>query len=75
MHQNGMYGLHHAFQHFQSFDGVRSLPVILKDHNVRTGMFYSILLTSLLANNVLVVSVCRNQPVRLSKYLVSATSS
>lgn len=28
-HQNGMYGLHHAVHHFQSFDGVHSLPLIL----------------------------------------------
>lgn len=28
-HQNGMYGLHHSFHHFQSFDPVQSLPLIL----------------------------------------------
>ncbi|XP_045158345.2 N-sulphoglucosamine sulphohydrolase-like isoform X1 [Mercenaria mercenaria] len=38
VHQNGMYGLHHSFQHFQSFDDVRSLPVILDKHNIRTGI-------------------------------------
>ena len=26
-HQNGMYGLHHEFHHFQSFDEVHSLPL------------------------------------------------
>ena len=30
-HQNGMYGLQHAFQHFQSFDNVMSLPRILNN--------------------------------------------
>ena len=36
-HQNGMYGLHHEFQHFNSFDNVRSIPVILKKHGILTG--------------------------------------
>lgn len=37
-HQNGMYGLHHGVHHFNSFDGVRSLPLILSQHNIRTGI-------------------------------------
>nr|XP_012141558.1 PREDICTED: N-sulphoglucosamine sulphohydrolase isoform X2 [Megachile rotundata] len=37
-HQNGMYGLHHGIHHFNSFDNVQSLPKILKNHNIRTGI-------------------------------------
>ena len=38
-HENGMYGLHHAVHHFQSFDGVQSLPVILnRTKNIKTGI-------------------------------------
>ncbi|XP_033113986.1 N-sulphoglucosamine sulphohydrolase-like [Anneissia japonica] len=37
-HQNGMYGLHHSFHHFNSFDEVKSIPLILKDHGIRTGI-------------------------------------
>ncbi|XP_076444419.1 N-sulfoglucosamine sulfohydrolase-like isoform X2 [Babylonia areolata] len=37
-HQNGMYGLHQGVHHFNSFDGVRSLPLILSQNNVRTGI-------------------------------------
>ena len=38
-HENGMYGLHHSVHHFQSFDGVQSLPIILnKTGNIRTGI-------------------------------------
>ncbi|ESO95264.1 hypothetical protein LOTGIDRAFT_175173 [Lottia gigantea] len=37
-HQNGMYGLHHNPHHFNSFDDIRSLPVILGDHGIRTGI-------------------------------------
>lgn len=37
-HQNGMYGLHQGYHHFNSFDGVRSLPGILAEHDVRTGI-------------------------------------
>ena len=37
-HQNGMYGLHHQYHHFNSFDEVQSLPMILKKENVRTGI-------------------------------------
>lgn len=33
-----MYGLHHAFHHFNSFDLVRSLPLLLLTENVRTGI-------------------------------------
>lgn len=36
-HQNGMYGLHHSTHHFNSFDGVRSLPGILAAHGIRSG--------------------------------------
>jgi N-sulfoglucosamine sulfohydrolase len=35
-HRNGMYGLQHAFHHFQSFDTVRSLPVMLGEAGYRT---------------------------------------
>ncbi|XP_070580308.1 N-sulphoglucosamine sulphohydrolase-like isoform X2 [Ptychodera flava] len=37
-HQNGHYGLAHGYHHFQAFDNVKSLPLILKDHNIRTGL-------------------------------------
>lgn len=37
-HQNGMFGLHHLFHHFSSFDQVLSLPGILSNHGVRTGI-------------------------------------
>ncbi|KAL5017930.1 hypothetical protein ScPMuIL_003652 [Solemya velum] len=37
-HQNGMYGLHHDVHHFMSFDGVRSLPLLLRQADVRTGI-------------------------------------
>ena len=36
-HQNGMYGLEHAFHHFQSFDQVMSLPRILN----KTGGYWT----------------------------------
>lgn len=36
-HQNGMYGLHQGVHHFNSFDGVRSLPLLLNQSDVRTG--------------------------------------
>lgn len=29
-HQNGMYGLHQGEHHFNSFDNIKSLPMILK---------------------------------------------
>lgn len=37
-HQNGMYGLHQAENHFDSFSNIRSLPNILKNHGIRTGI-------------------------------------
>ena len=37
-HQNGMYGLHQGYHHFMSFDEVQSLPHILKNNKVRTGI-------------------------------------
>uniref|UniRef100_H2YDS5 Sulfatase N-terminal domain-containing protein n=1 Tax=Ciona savignyi TaxID=51511 RepID=H2YDS5_CIOSA len=37
-HQNGMYGLHNGYHHFNSFDGVKSLPLLLHANGVRTGI-------------------------------------
>lgn len=37
-HQNGMYGLHHSIHHFNVFDSVQSLPNILKQNNIYTGI-------------------------------------
>ncbi|XP_065834387.1 N-sulphoglucosamine sulphohydrolase-like isoform X1 [Oscarella lobularis] len=37
-HQNGMYGLEHSVHHFQSFEGVHSLPMILHSAHYRTGI-------------------------------------
>ncbi|KAM9296666.1 N-sulfoglucosamine sulfohydrolase [Gastrophryne carolinensis] len=37
-HQNGMYGLHQDLHHFYSFDGVRSLPLLLHQAGIRTGI-------------------------------------
>uniref|UniRef100_A0A5F9DID3 N-sulfoglucosamine sulfohydrolase n=1 Tax=Oryctolagus cuniculus TaxID=9986 RepID=A0A5F9DID3_RABIT len=37
-HQNGMYGLHQDLHHFSSFDKVRSLPLLLRQAGVRTGI-------------------------------------
>ncbi|GAB1599169.1 N-sulphoglucosamine sulphohydrolase-like [Argonauta hians] len=37
-HQNGMYGLHHKIHHFNSFDKVKSLPLILHQANITTGI-------------------------------------
>lgn len=37
-HQNGMYGLHNDVHHFNSFESVRSLPLILKKNGIRTGI-------------------------------------
>lgn len=37
-HQNGMYGLHQDVHHFNSFDNVRSLPLLLSQSNIRTGI-------------------------------------
>ena len=36
-HRNGMYGLQHQEHHFQSFDSVRSLPLMLSAAGYRTG--------------------------------------
>jgi hypothetical protein len=36
-HQNGMYGLHQDVHHFNSFDKVQSLPLLLNQAGVRTG--------------------------------------
>ena len=38
-HQNGMYGLHQSVHHFNSFDGVQSLPLLLQQANIRTGKY------------------------------------
>lgn len=35
-HQNGMYGLEHSFHHFDSFDDIKSLPVMLAERGYRT---------------------------------------
>ncbi len=37
-HQNGMYGLHHYLHHFNSFEQVKSLPLILRQNGIRTGI-------------------------------------
>ncbi|XP_064612746.1 N-sulphoglucosamine sulphohydrolase-like [Liolophura sinensis] len=37
-HQNGMYGLHQGYHHFNSFDKVKSLPLLLKKAHIRTGI-------------------------------------
>ncbi|XP_029950991.1 N-sulfoglucosamine sulfohydrolase [Salarias fasciatus] len=37
-HQNGMYGLHQGVHHFNSFDEVQSLPLLLNKANVHTGI-------------------------------------
>uniref|UniRef100_B1ATE0 N-sulfoglucosamine sulfohydrolase (sulfamidase) n=1 Tax=Mus musculus TaxID=10090 RepID=B1ATE0_MOUSE len=37
-HQNGMYGLHQDVHHFNSFDKVQSLPLLLNQAGVRTGI-------------------------------------
>ncbi|XP_054155241.1 N-sulphoglucosamine sulphohydrolase-like [Oppia nitens] len=37
-HQNGMYGLHQSVHNFNSFDSVKSLPNILSQYNIRTGI-------------------------------------
>lgn len=37
-HQNGMYGLHQDVHHFNSFDKVQSLPLLLSQAGVRTGI-------------------------------------
>lgn len=37
-HQNGMYGLHQAEHHFNAFDNIQSLPKLLKNNHIRTGL-------------------------------------
>uniref|UniRef100_A0A3Q1J6I2 N-sulfoglucosamine sulfohydrolase (sulfamidase) n=1 Tax=Anabas testudineus TaxID=64144 RepID=A0A3Q1J6I2_ANATE len=37
-HQNGMYGLHQGVHNFNSFDGVQSLPLLLSQTNIHTGI-------------------------------------
>ncbi|CAN9509907.1 unnamed protein product [Ophioblennius macclurei] len=37
-HQNGMYGLHQGVHHFNSFDQVQSLPLLLNKADVHTGI-------------------------------------
>ncbi|XP_001605082.1 N-sulphoglucosamine sulphohydrolase [Nasonia vitripennis] len=37
-HQNGMYGLHHGVHHFNSFEQIESLPKMLHQKNIRTGI-------------------------------------
>lgn len=37
-HQNGMYGLHQGVHAFQSFPEVKSLPLLLSQHGIRTGI-------------------------------------
>ncbi|KAF7688334.1 N-sulphoglucosamine sulphohydrolase isoform X1 [Silurus meridionalis] len=37
-HQNGMYGLHQGVHHFNSFDSVQSLPLLLQQSNIHTGI-------------------------------------
>ncbi|XP_030032164.1 N-sulphoglucosamine sulphohydrolase isoform X2 [Manduca sexta] len=37
-HQNGMYGLHQGVHHFNSFDNVTSLPNLLREHGIKTGI-------------------------------------
>lgn len=36
-HQNGMYGLHQDIHHFNSFDRVQSLPLLLGRAGIHTG--------------------------------------
>lgn len=38
MHQNGMYGLHNTVHNFNSFDGLKTLPLILQKSEIRTGI-------------------------------------
>ena len=37
-HENGMYGLHHQMHHFESFEGIRSLPKLLNEAKIKTGI-------------------------------------
>ena len=38
-----MYGLHQGVHHYDSFDQVRSLPLLLKQANIRTGEYLDLL--------------------------------
>ena len=38
-HQNGMYGLHQGVHHFNSFEAVQSLPLLLSKAKVHTGQY------------------------------------
>lgn len=38
IHQNGMYGLHQGVHHFNSFENIKSLPAILAQNGIRTGI-------------------------------------
>ncbi|KAL7641218.1 UNVERIFIED_CONTAM: hypothetical protein RMT77_008356 [Armadillidium vulgare] len=37
-HQNGMYGLHNGYHHFNCFSNIHSLPGILSKNNITTGI-------------------------------------
>lgn len=37
-HQNGMYGLHQGENHFDSFNTIKSLPNILRENGIRSGI-------------------------------------
>lgn len=37
-HQSGMYGLHQGLHHFNSFSYIKSLPSILKENKIKTGI-------------------------------------
>ncbi|KAJ8037061.1 N-sulfoglucosamine sulfohydrolase [Holothuria leucospilota] len=37
-HQNGIYGLYGGVHHFHAFDNVKTLPVILRPHGIKTGI-------------------------------------
>lgn len=37
-HQNGLYGLHQAKNHFNSFDNIKSMPNLLSENKIRTGL-------------------------------------
>ncbi|KAG5873577.1 hypothetical protein JTB14_004835 [Gonioctena quinquepunctata] len=37
-HQNGMYGLHQGTNNFNSFESIRSLPKMLKENGIKTGI-------------------------------------
>lgn len=37
-HQNGMYGLHQGEHHFNAFNAIKSIPNILRKHEISTGL-------------------------------------